>query len=335
MIKPLISICFPIFNRKRVFTHSLNSFLKASANVYNYIEIVISDNFSSDDITSVVNNAKSEFPNIKIVYSKNQFNKGLANNYVDVVSKASGKYCWIVGSDDFVFLNSIEIIIGSLLKNENVDLITMDFDTRHVDEIIREKINNNKILDPFEITSGTSDDFIHNRFNNLFLGSMMVVLFKKEIWDGYFFNPKKLNGFDSIYNIYPHVVVFANCFLKKKAIRINTKLILAGYGSREWSTDQGVSFWDSSLPLIILNVYCQIANEYRFNNLEYLSQKSIDEFVSRSLGLYFLPFLYRLLFFKRIKDKNKIRLKIMVRFIFNFEFLKSLIKTISKKLRGN
>lgn len=59
--KPLLSICIPTYNRSRYLAVSLNNIIKHANTFYGEIEIIISDNASTDDTATVVSDAQNSF----------------------------------------------------------------------------------------------------------------------------------------------------------------------------------------------------------------------------------------------------------------------------------
>jgi len=92
-----LSICVPTYNRApelRVMLDSLN----AQTGYGLDIEIVISDNASTDDTQALV--AEYADRGIAIVYHRLADNLGFDRNILNAVARASGDYCWLFGSDD-------------------------------------------------------------------------------------------------------------------------------------------------------------------------------------------------------------------------------------------
>ena len=98
-----LSICIPTFNRKEYLDECVRSFVEQIKNntvLKRNVEIVISDNHSSDGTIDYLNSLGRLYPNIYFKININKSNNGPDYNYIKVVECASGEYCWIVGSDD-------------------------------------------------------------------------------------------------------------------------------------------------------------------------------------------------------------------------------------------
>lgn len=113
MIK--ISFCIPTYNRANYLKDTLNCIISQADNT---IEIVVSDNCSSDHTEEVVSDAAKRFSNIK--YFKWNKNEGADLNYLRSVELSTGEFCWFLGSDDLISTNAIETL--KLYLNDNIDV---------------------------------------------------------------------------------------------------------------------------------------------------------------------------------------------------------------------
>ena len=86
--KPLLSICIPTYNRSRYLKKSIDSIITQKEFLNGTVEIIISDNASTDDTEQVVSKYIEKYPNI--FYSKNEVNVR-DRNFPTVLSKAHGK----------------------------------------------------------------------------------------------------------------------------------------------------------------------------------------------------------------------------------------------------
>ena len=107
MIK--LSICIPNYNRGAFIGETLQSAVdQAGAEV----EIVISDNASTDNSLEVIAAFARRYPNIK--YHRVEKNAGFDRNVLKVVELASGEYCWFLGSDDRLEPGAVQAVLAAL-----------------------------------------------------------------------------------------------------------------------------------------------------------------------------------------------------------------------------
>jgi glycosyltransferase involved in cell wall biosynthesis len=118
MTEPIISICIPTFNRAAFLEKTIKSLVSQKIFIdTNYVEIIISDNFSSDNTEITVMKYKKMFPE-KICYYKNNSNI-FDKNIEKVLSLGSGKFLKL-NNDTLVHENhnSLEQMIETILLTE-------------------------------------------------------------------------------------------------------------------------------------------------------------------------------------------------------------------------
>jgi abequosyltransferase len=105
---PLISICIPTYNRKEFLSILLESIICQSDP--RMVQIVVSDNASTDETSLLMDEVKKRYPNL--IYHKAPKNMGADQNYLSSVEHATGKYCWLMGSDDALKPGSINHLLN-------------------------------------------------------------------------------------------------------------------------------------------------------------------------------------------------------------------------------
>lgn len=132
MRNPLIlSICIPIYNRKE----KLSKLLK-TIDLFSNIEIVITDDGSTDDVKSILK--KKNYP-FKIKYLRTNINRGRSSALADSIKFSSGKYIIIMDSDDYFLKGSINLIISNIKKYQNIKSFVYGIQT-FKDKIIQNKL---------------------------------------------------------------------------------------------------------------------------------------------------------------------------------------------------
>jgi len=112
----LLSICIPTYNRSQYLQSCLNSIL-CQLDEDMDIEIIISDNDSSDDTEKI---SRPYLTNAKLKYFKQSSNIGATKNFLKLVEKyAQGEFCWIVGDDDFLKQGALKEVIKLLEANKH------------------------------------------------------------------------------------------------------------------------------------------------------------------------------------------------------------------------
>jgi abequosyltransferase len=110
-----LSICIPTYNRAEFLKECLESVLCSAKGCEHRIDIVVSDNASTDNTADIIHALQRENPGIR--YHRNKENIGALRNFHVLASMAFGKYIWIFGDDD----KMEEIAIRSALEKVALD----------------------------------------------------------------------------------------------------------------------------------------------------------------------------------------------------------------------
>ncbi|MEO5891101.1 MAG: glycosyltransferase family 2 protein [Ferruginibacter sp.] len=119
-----ISLSIPQYNR---IGYLLKSLSVIELQTYEHIEVVISDDCSTDDTEQQI---KQLMPAYKypVVYKRNQRNLGYDRNYRQSIELATGDYCFILGNDDTLSEpGAIEYLAGFLEQNNFPDIGVCNF----------------------------------------------------------------------------------------------------------------------------------------------------------------------------------------------------------------
>ena len=97
MVKELVSVIIPTYNRKHTIRRSIDSVL---AQTYRAFEIIIIDDCSTDGTMEYVHELYGDITDVNIIYVKNDNNIGPGASRNIGVSYASGEYIAFHDSDD-------------------------------------------------------------------------------------------------------------------------------------------------------------------------------------------------------------------------------------------
>lgn len=132
MPTPILSICIPTFNRAELLRQALGKAIRELTDLNDCVEVVVSDNASTDHTRLVVGELRGDAP---IRYHRNERNVGIAANVHRVVEAATGDYCWILGDDDLLAHGAVVEILRLLAANPGVPAIVTGY--AYVDETRR------------------------------------------------------------------------------------------------------------------------------------------------------------------------------------------------------
>ncbi|MCX6300345.1 MAG: glycosyltransferase family 2 protein [Bacteroidetes bacterium] len=106
---PIVSILMTAFNRETYILNAIDSVLKQT---YKEFELIIVDDCSSDNTVNLVRRKALLDNRIKLFI--NEVNLGDYSNRNQAASYASGKYLKFLDSDDFLYKNSLQIMVDSM-----------------------------------------------------------------------------------------------------------------------------------------------------------------------------------------------------------------------------
>ena len=113
---PVISICFPTYNRFQVFRKNFEAAVKQVEELEgkNRVEIVVSVNPSGDGREEMSHDALQMAKLHQICVLINEHNIGANPNIIKALLAASGKYVWVIGDDDLILPGVIERVLNVL-----------------------------------------------------------------------------------------------------------------------------------------------------------------------------------------------------------------------------
>ena len=181
MDKYLLTICIPTYNYGEYISETLSSLIKQ---IDNTIEVIIGDSASTDNTKAIVDNFIKKNRNIK--YYNFQKKSGIDIDISKTVEKASGKYCWLLSSDDIVVANGVNKILQAIKDRPNVIIANRIICNKDMVPIKKNVswLNKNmkdSIFDFNEIDSLNNYLKSLNSIGGLF-SYMSVLIFKKKDW---------------------------------------------------------------------------------------------------------------------------------------------------------
>lgn len=244
--KPLLSICIPTYNRSQTLKICLQSILDQIKGYENDIEVIVSDNCSSDDTQELVKSMQKKGP---IRYNRNDTNIGAGPNFLLLSNVLSqGEYCWLIGDDDFIRKESLPRLISTMKKHPNIDLFYTNGMHIDIDKILTSKnifsssqFSDNLKTDGYDFRDRemeSIDDLIDPKIDRSFLGAIMYSIFRRKIWLG---SSDKVevskNDFKNAMTTFPHAVILVDGMRGRKVFYFGNPLIVVGEGARLWRNE--------------------------------------------------------------------------------------------------
>jgi glycosyltransferase involved in cell wall biosynthesis len=104
---PILSIGIVTYNGQFLLKEVLEKIAEEIEN--KNVELIISDNASTDNTKSIIDEFRSKHP--RTVYLRNSENIGFDANVNQVVSQASGAFVWLMSDDDFINTGGVDKVL--------------------------------------------------------------------------------------------------------------------------------------------------------------------------------------------------------------------------------
>ena len=118
----LVSIIIPVYNSETYISETLNSIINQT---YKHIEILITDDYSSDNTISIIKNYCKKDERIKLFCLEKNLGPGAARN--NSINHSKGKYIAFCDSDDLWKKNKLELQIN-FMKENNLSFTYSNYD---------------------------------------------------------------------------------------------------------------------------------------------------------------------------------------------------------------
>lgn len=193
--KFLISFCIPTYNRCEALQKCIESII-SQPDFEKSVEIVVSDNASTDSTFDVVKKFSSLFPD-NIIYFKNRENIGMEANFRKVLDLGSGKLLKLLNDYSLITPNYIPKLLKciEINKNEKAILFFMNIGT-----------NEN-----FRLCTNFNDFLKHTTYWTTWIGTFSI--WKNDYTS--FSNKEECEGL-----LFFHMLLLFEIFRKKKKILI-------------------------------------------------------------------------------------------------------------------
>ena len=124
-LEPLLTIAIPTYNRSGFLDKALRSISSQLVNVDLPIELIVSDNCSTDNTGQIVCNYINR--GLAIRYIKNLENKGADFNIGQCYSEAQGKYVLTLGDDDILIEGALANILAIITNFPDLGILHLNW----------------------------------------------------------------------------------------------------------------------------------------------------------------------------------------------------------------
>ena len=246
---PLLSICIPTYNGAG---SSLDLVLESAvfiANTYNDIEIIVSDNCSSDNTKELVQSFADLCSNLR--YYRNTTNLGFNGNMLNLADYADGEYTWMTGDDDVINLDTFGLIYKTL-KEGLIDYLSVNFKLANKSDYTLGKA----IDTQGHVILGTYSDVLQN---NCFRGNTLATFMGSSIFRTSMFKTVDTsiieNKFDCFYNCFPNAFIVATAFHDSRCAYIQDPCVICVSSNDYKKGYENLSSWAIIDTKAIIELY--------------------------------------------------------------------------------
>ena len=121
---PLLSICIPTYSRCDLLRQGLQAIAQQMTEIpLGQVEIIVSDNASSDETSQIIERFNLESPEICLHYFRQPENIGATRNVCFVAQAATGDFVYILSDDDILLPGSLKKIVSVIQAHPDLDAV--------------------------------------------------------------------------------------------------------------------------------------------------------------------------------------------------------------------
>lgn len=303
----LLSICIPTYNGGDKLKITLNS-INNALNDYSDIEVIVSDNCSEDNTPDIL----SHFSNLnQFKIYKNKQNIGFNKNMILLIDKYSnGKYCWIIGDDDFIDCDSL-YHIRNILLNDNIEYLSINY---RLMDILSYKSQPTKKRKDVLISKSTFAQAIEKnaQYSNILSTFMSSSIFLKEKISNFNKDIFSHDSWENYYSTFPNSYLMCKFFNNSQCGVISTPLFTALIHEKSW---------DNKMDLITFKYLPDLYNFYLKTGIKSKDLQNNKTLIQESIFL-------RIIFHLKSRKIGSIPYNLFIKSL----FWKSTYKLIKNKM---
>lgn len=146
--KVLLTVAIPTYNRAALLENLLNNITFQLPGLQNKVQILISNNASSDNTREVAMRFKKKYPDL-IKYNENETNLGYDRNILKLIFLSEGKFIWTFSDDDLMAEDGLKRVVNFItgLENKNIGGIVVKDVSYRIEKETGEKIKYHSSVD--------------------------------------------------------------------------------------------------------------------------------------------------------------------------------------------
>jgi glycosyltransferase involved in cell wall biosynthesis len=218
---PLLSICIPTYNRAELLRSALLSLMPQVRESAGEVELVVSDNCSTDDTRQVVEWARGLGP---LRYHRNAENIGAIPNLLLLADDlAAGEFCWLLGDDDMLRPGAVAKVVEILKSHPELDYVYVNYSVDAFERRERRLVTADDFREWTRAGSARLEERGVQRWEELLaedvncLTAMYCSVFRRSVWLKASRGLKRGELYSSAEWTYTPTVIFARTMVGKPA----------------------------------------------------------------------------------------------------------------------
>ena len=137
MNTPFLSIGIPTYNRAALLREALEAIAtQLDATFGPQVEIIVSDNASTDETQAIVKQLVSSYPSLYLVYFRQSENLGADANVNTLLKMATGEFVYLLSDDDILLPGAVATVFSLLRGDPTLDALCLNMQSfeRSLDE---------------------------------------------------------------------------------------------------------------------------------------------------------------------------------------------------------
>lgn len=222
-----IDILIPTYNRAVPLKKNIELLASqiAEEGLFDDVQILFSDNASTDNTKDVLRQVESNLPIRAKVYWQEE-NLGLEKNAIFLLGKSSAEFVMFLGDDDYLPAGYLKYLVQSINEVENLGAIIPGNSALHADGSLVVARTGKKLIESHEASFMTSLKL--SKFGHQLSG---LLLRRERLYDDYCARPEYRN-------IYPFISFLAwNCLRGKIVYAPSFQVAITVFNSKDWKYD--------------------------------------------------------------------------------------------------
>lgn len=309
-----LSICIPTFNRSKKLEALLETIEREikEDNLYDEVEICISDNASVDGTKEIVRRYSE---NLLLKYNRNNKNMGFDYNLKKAIEISTSEYSWLCGDDEKLLRGSIKDILQEL-KEKKADLYILDGEVENSSK--NRKLNGLSVNNYREFNTKNKEEFSEyvnsiKRDLSFFCTFISAIVVKRELFLRENI-PIKISN-----SSYDHLYVLLS-LLKKgiKVVYLKNSYYCVGHTENTWNNETGKHFF---LDIVSLYKFFKMLNLSKEKQL----RKAVGNLLMRNRGVIGVIYTYNF----SLKNNKEREFESSLKYFYIFSLKNKILKIIS------